>query len=37
MGAFSRWGLRALLSEVLWVWVPLGTAVGVAAFLRRPG
>jgi inner membrane protein len=29
LAALGRWGLRALLSEVLWVWVPLGLAVGV--------
>jgi inner membrane protein len=34
--AFSRWGLRALRSEVVWVWLPLATAVGAAALLRRP-
>jgi inner membrane protein len=27
--AFGRWGLRALLSEVVWVWVPLGLLVAV--------
>jgi inner membrane protein len=26
---FSRWGWRALLSEVLWVWLPLALLVGV--------
>jgi inner membrane protein len=36
LAVFSRWGLRALLSEVLWVWVPLGLAVGLSALLRAP-
>ena len=34
-GFFSRWGLRALLSEVLWVWVPLAVLVGAVLLLRR--
>jgi inner membrane protein len=32
---FSRWGLRALSSEVLWVWLPLAAALAVAALARR--
>jgi inner membrane protein len=32
--AFSRRGLQALTSEVFWVWIPLGLAVGLAALLR---
>jgi inner membrane protein len=31
---FSRWGLRALASEVIWVWVPLAVLVG-GAWLAR--
>ncbi len=27
LGVFSRWGLRALGSEVVWVWVPLAVAL----------
>jgi inner membrane protein len=34
LGVFSRWGLRALLSEVVWVWVPLAVLVG-AVTVRR--
>jgi inner membrane protein len=36
-GAFSRWGLEALLSEIVWVWVPLGAAVAVVAVSRHTG
>jgi inner membrane protein len=32
--AFSRWGLRALLSEVFWVWLPLGVLVAADALWR---
>jgi inner membrane protein len=32
--AFSRWGLRALLSEVIWVWLPLGLLVAADASWR---
>jgi inner membrane protein len=34
MAVFSRWGLRALLSEVGWVWVPLTILVSAAVFVR---
>jgi inner membrane protein len=34
LAAFSRWGLRALLSEVAWVWAPLAVAVGIAWKIR---
>jgi inner membrane protein len=34
LAVFSRWGLRALLSEVLWVWAPLGVALTLAALGR---
>jgi inner membrane protein len=37
LAVFSRWGLRALLSEVLWVWVPLGAAAGLSALARGAG
>jgi inner membrane protein len=33
--AFSRRGLRALLSEVCWVWLPLGVLVAADALRRR--
>jgi inner membrane protein len=34
LAAFSRWGLRALLSEVAWVWLPLAALVLAAVWLR---
>jgi len=34
LAALGRWGLRALLSEVFWVWLPLGLAVGLRLLLR---
>jgi inner membrane protein len=34
LGVFSRWGLRALLSEVVWVWLPLAALVGLSSLLR---
>ena len=36
LAGFSRRGLRALLSEMLWVWLPLGLAVAVCLVVRRP-
>jgi inner membrane protein len=27
MAVFSRWGFRALVSEMVWVWLPLGVAL----------
>jgi inner membrane protein len=27
MAVFSRWGLRALTSEMVWVWLPLGAVL----------
>ncbi len=30
---FSAWGLRVLVSEVVWVWAPLAVLVGVTVFL----
>jgi inner membrane protein len=35
--AFSRWGAHALLSEVLWVWLPLGALAGAVAWATRSG
>jgi inner membrane protein len=35
LGVFSRWGLSALLSEVLWIWLPLGIVVCAVAVTRR--
>ncbi len=34
LGVFSRWGLRALVSEVVWIWIPLGVLVGAADLAR---
>ena len=34
LGFFSAWGLRAFLSEVLWVWLPLGIVVAGVTFFR---
>lgn len=36
---FSVWGLRALASEVVWVWLPLAVVVGGTWWLRlaKPG
>ena len=34
MAAFSRWGLRALLSEVVWVWLPLAGLVAASLLYR---
>jgi inner membrane protein len=34
LAALSRRGLSALLSEVWWVWLPLGLAVGLLGFVR---
>jgi inner membrane protein len=34
MGVFSRWGLRALVSEVVWIWLPLAALVSVVALIR---
>jgi inner membrane protein len=30
----SRWGLRALLSEIVWIWLPLAALVGAAVLMR---
>jgi inner membrane protein len=32
---FSRWGFRALVSEVVWVWLPLGVACIASAAMHR--
>jgi len=38
LGFFSRWGLRTIESELLWIWLPLGALVAAAAaFSRRRG
>jgi inner membrane protein len=34
-GFFSRWGMRALLSEVVWIWIPTGVVVGAVLLYRR--
>ncbi len=34
LAVFSRWGLRALLSEVVWVWLPLAVVVGGVVLTR---
>jgi inner membrane protein len=35
LAVFSRWGLRALASEVRWVWVPLALLTAAAWAVRR--
>jgi inner membrane protein len=35
MAFFGRWGLYVILSEFLWVWVPLGVIVGGVLIFRR--
>jgi inner membrane protein len=37
LAAFSRWGWRALLSEVVWVWLPLGAALSTTLLARHIG
>jgi inner membrane protein len=34
LAVFSRWGWRALLSEIVWVWLPLAILVGGVALKR---
>lgn len=34
LGFFSRWGLRALASELLWVWLPLAVVLAAVEFRR---
>jgi inner membrane protein len=34
LAVFSRWGLRALLTEVLWIWLPLGVLLGGVLLAR---
>lgn len=34
LAVFSRWGLRALLSEIVWIWVPLAGVVGAITLSR---
>jgi hypothetical protein len=35
LAVFGRQGLRALASEVVWVWIPLAAGVGLFATARR--
>jgi inner membrane protein len=35
LAVFSRWGLRALLSEVVWIWLPLLILVGAVVLKRE--
>ncbi|HTU19310.1 MAG TPA: metal-dependent hydrolase [Gemmataceae bacterium] len=35
LAVFSRWGLRALLSEIVWIWLPLAVLVGAVVLVRR--
>jgi inner membrane protein len=32
---FSEWGVRVMLSEFVWVWLPLGIIVSAVLLLRR--
>ena len=32
---FSEWGLRVAVSEILWVWAPVLSLVGIVEWLRR--
>jgi inner membrane protein len=32
---FSRWGMHALLSEIVWIWLPLAALLGVASLIDR--
>lgn len=34
LAVFSRWGLRALLSELLWIWLPLAVLIATVALAR---
>lgn len=36
LSVFSRGGLRALLSEIVWIWLPLAVLVGAVVFARTP-
>jgi inner membrane protein len=36
LGFFSRWGLRVIESELLWIWLPLaGLVIAAATTLSR--
>ena len=35
LAVFGRWGLHALLREVVWIWLPLAVLVGVAELIHR--
>lgn len=37
LAVFSHWGLRALLSELVWVWLPLAVLLGGVFLLRSLG
>jgi inner membrane protein len=37
LGFLSRWGLRAFVSELLWVWLPLAVLVGGVWVIRGAG
>ena len=32
---FSEWGMRVIVSEMLWLWLPAGLVLAVAATVRR--
>ena len=34
-GFFSRWGMRVLRSEILWIWLPSGVMVSLAGVVRH--
>lgn len=36
LGFFSGYGLRVLVSELLWIWLPLGALVATVRLARRP-
>lgn len=36
LAVFSRWGLRALVSEIVWIWLPLAVLVCGVALARSP-
>ncbi len=35
LAVFSRWGWRALSSEMVWVWLPLGLTLATTAMVRH--
>jgi inner membrane protein len=36
LAVFSRWGLRALVSEMMWIWLPLTVLVCAVVLARAP-